>query len=179
VSSSPNTLTEFFFGTWTTMPLDRLRFPAKCCRCGTKTERAFSFRGESTFSPTSMARQLTGLATTVDVPVPFCEPCQARRRHRKLVGALIGLGGGLSFGGAAMWLFPLAEHFDASTARALQIIIVLAISVLGAYAGWLRLGGMDPVKIRRYSEKEGTLQAWFEQAEYRADVETILHEDDR
>jgi len=109
--------------------------------------------------------RIIGFETFLAVPVPFCAEC--RRAGRKaawrgvlwglLVGALIVVGGSILVGlllgrrGEDPWIAILGLAF-----------------VAAPVVGWLLARTPDPVRLRRFSSRRGTVQIRFANAEYAA-----------
>lgn len=172
------TITEFIFGLWVVMPLARLLFPNRCCRCGEETKERFAFRGAASTSVLGVVKMFGGVGTTVDVPVPFCTTCQKKRRRRKILGAVAGLFIGIALIVTVLLALPeFTSSVVEAGAQPFAIVVVLFVALaLFAYAGWIRLGGSEPIRLRRYSVKDKTVEVWFERSDYRKDVERLRND---
>jgi hypothetical protein len=166
-------ITDALPGGWSLLPIRRVRFPRECCRCGRPTNDLGEFVGDARFTVGTALGQLVALRRSVTIPVPFCGACQRARRRTKIRGAVVGALAAAGLVVALLWLVPLgelAEGFD--LALLVGGLLVLA-GILGAQAGWLRLGGRDPVRLRRWSAPDGTVQAWFERPAFRDRVREL------
>ena len=158
---------------WLTLPVEGMAFPARCCRCGEKTEAWKVFESTARATVKSVIGQLGGVVSKLSVKVPFCERCGGAQRRRRRVGVLVGLGVGVAFGMAAVAILPFSGLSSAAAFMARAAILV-SIAVGGASIGASQLAGHEPVKLRDYDERRGTVQIWFENPDYRASVEDLM-----
>lgn len=171
------TLTEMLFGEWLTLSVSNLVFPALCCRCGAETTDRFDFRGGARLTPLGAIGLLGGIEKVIEVPVPFCAHCRAARQRRKLIGLALGVILGLSLGLALTSLVPLGALAGQEWELPARVALVAVAAAVGAAAGWVRLGGREPVRLRRFSAAEGSVELWFERPDYRGKVAALARAD--
>lgn len=154
---------------WVTLPVEGMAFPAQCCRCGVSTKAWKVFKGGSKPTLLHVVGLLGGVERCLTTTVPFCESCQSRQRRGKLLRVLIGatIGGALGLGGVMTYPF---SDLDGATLFALPVITVIVSAVVVAYLFYARAAQYEPVRLRNYSERDGVVQAWFENPEFRASV---------
>ncbi len=161
------------------MQLSSLTFPACCCRCGEPTDDEREFMGVANPGVLGALGQLGGFERTVTIPMPFCADCQRARRRKSVCGVLIGLSiGGILGAGAAAMASLEGWAVSGEMELAWRAALVIAGLCLGALFGRRRLGQGEPVRLRRYSIQDKTVQIWFENPSYRAEVAELLAEQD-
>ncbi len=158
----------FFAGNWRTIPLEGLTFPGGCSQCGKETSEIRRIRGEAKSSVLGVLGQLAAISSTVTVTVPHCTECQSALRRRRAKWMIVGAALGALLGGAMAWSMSferLAE--DASWQSFYRGAAFFVGVALGLAGGWYRGGLRLPVRVRRYSKKDETIQIWFENPDYR------------
>jgi hypothetical protein len=155
-------------GGWVTVSLTRLAFPPFCCDCGAATRGRQKFTALEPFLTLGRLGHPTR-RESVSVWVPVCYPCQ-KTNHRKFQSAMLnGLGLGVLvvlLSGLAMCLWP------ASLWLVLLFIFALPFApLLGGMAGY-RIGKQrsQPVQLRAYSARKGTIAIRFRREEYTEQV---------
>jgi hypothetical protein len=147
---------------WYTVPLGRLHFPPRCCRCGQPTEATVSVPLDAG----GLAGRLAGTAQRPEISVPVCSECRGRVRESNQragvrgfnIGAILGMS--TSVGLAAVQ----GERQAVSLAFA-----GLAGAAIGALLGFLAGSALArplPVQFRRYRPDLGMVQVRFDEPHY-------------
>ena len=164
----------FFAGNWHTVPLEGLTFPGGCSKCGEDTDTIREIKGDAKASVFGVLGQFAGISEVVTITIPHCTKCQAEQRRRRVKWMIAGLGVGAVLGGAMAWSMSF-DRFDGNQGwqvfyRGAAFFIGVGLGLAG---GWYRGGQRLPVRIRRYSDKEKTLQIWFENPDYRKEFDKL------
>lgn len=104
--------------------------------------------------------------------VPFCGNCQSVQRRHKLLTVMFGAVLAAALGVAAALTFPFTMD-DGSAVFLYRLVIVVVSALVGASLGLARTTRREPVRLRNYSERAGTVQAWFENPDFRTSVEAL------
>jgi hypothetical protein len=150
-------------GGWITVPITRLRFPTRCCSCGSNTSVEAPVRVEARAD--AVLRGLSRSPLSAELMVPLCEECQEdlARRHQR------GGSMGMALGGLAGLLAVLViAYFQRDLVGVLFIAGLFALGV-GGLLGYLigsALGHRPPIQVRRYDPSRGTLTLRFRDPDY-------------
>lgn len=165
----------FATGPWIVAPVKGLVFPGSCCGCGAETDRVREFSGPAKASVGGVLRQFGGVTSSLAVTIPFCADCEAALRRRRRIWTVLGVTIGGVFGATLAATMRPGQLVGAESwhevVRALTFVVVTA---LGAIGGWYRGGRRLPVRLRDYSEKNGTVKLWFRRPEYGRAFEELL-----
>lgn len=154
---------------WLTLQVEGMVFPARCCRCGESTKASKAFKGNAKSSVTGVLGQLGGVERSLTVTIPLCGSCQNTQRRRKIASMVAGavLVSALGVAGAATFPFTTT---DAMASIGYRVAIVIVCAIVGMGLGLARTVRREPVRLRSYSERDGTVQVWFENPDFRASV---------
>ncbi len=140
---------------WVTVNLTHLKFPEACCRCTKPTSKIVT----SDLSPrwSWIWGALTHLHTSLELPLPVCENCQANHRKELQLGATIGAIAGLTiFGGGSLLC----------GADAVSAWLLLAVGLfIGGMYGW-QIAERPPLSVTQYSLRKGTVTLRFRNRGY-------------
>lgn len=149
---------------WHRVQVTRLQFPALCCRCEAETLAARTFAGGRVWYLVVLERIL-GWETYLELPVPFCDGCAATSRRAWIKGVLIGTA--ISFAVVILG----AVVVGSLRLRSPAITSVLGISFfVGPLVGFFLARRPNPVRLRAYRSKEGTVEIQFENARFAQQV---------
>jgi hypothetical protein len=147
---------------WYTVPLGRLHFPPRCCRCERPTEATISV----SLDASDLAGRLAGTAQRPEIAVPLCSDCRGRVRETSQRAGVRGFNIG-----AILWMTTsvgLAVVQGERQAGSLAFA-GLAGAAIGALLGFLTGSALArplPVQFRRYRPDSGTVQIRFEEPHY-------------
>jgi hypothetical protein len=151
---------------WITAPLTRLRFPPRCCDCGTPT--AQTLRCQVAAPGDWLLGVLTQNNRAVELQVPVCADCQERMRDRQARGGARGMGMGAALAAAAAVALAVARGADRPGTLLLAALAGLAVGGLAGFVAGTMLAADRPVRLRHYSPARGTLALRFRNPEYAA-----------
>jgi serine/threonine protein kinase len=136
---------------WIIVQLSRLWFPSICSDCG---------------APTGNTRVTWRFAQVLDLSIPFCRACGTRFRRRRQIGTfvvvslveaiLLALLCLLTGGGVPFKLVLIGQFW--------LNVLFLPLFIVFVYA--LATRTVLPVKVRRYSALDGTIEVRFRRTEY-------------
>ena len=162
------------FKAWVTIPLARLVFPYECSRCGSETDASIELSGQPGTSVFVVMGLFAGVERVVMLRVPFCADCQRAYRRRRYLWALAGLVAGIGLGLiVAGVMAPAEDYWVGLTSERWRALSLGCCTLLGVAAGYSRAGLLTPVRLRRYSREEQTVEMWFERPEYREEVKKL------
>src|SRR5262249_1293740 len=133
--------------------LSRLRFPPICSDCGAPTPNTL------TWPPNTLITVNSDQLRVPRLPIPLCNACQTSFRRSRLKGILIG---GLT-GAIVLQLWLLTER---GIARVQILFDGLFFLWLFGAIGYAFAARTVPIKVRRYSALDGTVEVRFRSAEY-------------
>lgn len=153
---------------WITVPLTRLRFPARCCDCGEPTHAALPVQVDSRSG--FLLGFLDMNPTSLVLTVPTCEECQAEMLAHQRAGGARGMRLGALFLLVVAALVAFAQEGDAAGGL---FLLGLGATALGGLLGFVigtSVSRRMPVEARRYDPKRGTLHLRFVNPDYAPQV---------
>jgi hypothetical protein len=147
---------------WYTVPVGRLHFPRRCCRCEQPTDATVAIP----LGTGDIAGRLAGVAQRAEIAAPLCADCRSRVREMNQRAGVRGLNIGAILGMVTTTGLAVLQGERAPVSLAFAGLAGAAIGSLVGFLAGSATARPLPVQFRRYRPDLGIVQVRFDDPHY-------------